>query len=275
MVSLIKILVITFGLIAFFIFMTAMVVWAITGTNANTNTPTITPTPTPITTPTPTPTPSPVPTSQSTAAQPEESKKDIGAYPDAHGNYLWDMTNNTYRLVSPTPTPVVPSTFNDARNLGWTPDLGMDAETFLYNYNLAHGLIKPRPILDVKINVLTDHPQIGKWCEVRFNVTDKSGYPFQDNVRLFINVTRFNNVTGEESQVMPAFPKDVLLSLTPYGLNSIPYNVIIPDSFMGVPIYSGTYGIYISVRNVDDGSEICKAYKSVDVSWQGYVGPVI
>lgn len=214
--------------------------------------PTILPTPAP--TPIATPTPEPI----ITPTLPE-----TGDYPDATGQkYLYDVTNNTYTITNKTPTPApVPATIEMARLLGWTPDLGFSVEEYIEEYNLANGLIKPKPDLSLEILDTNKIPfdwqrevlEPGQIVAGYYKINNRADYPYQGDIDVYVNASIYynNNYVHIENLLRTVF------------VSIAPRNFMMP----GEPIYwqipeelsTGVYELVIEIREKDYGTTVARS----------------
>lgn len=210
-----------------------------------TTAPTPTPTPTIIPTPTPTPVPTPSPT-----PEPEE-----GAYPDAHGDYLYDVTSNTDTInSSATPTPI-PANILEAQRLGWNPTCG-SVEDYIYAYNLAHGYLEPPPMLSLQI--LNDNKQPWNWQQETvapgqiisgyYRINNLADYPYQGEVAVYINASLYynNGLVHMENKLVSLF-----VSITPHNYNEAWLSWMVPTD-----ISTGVYEIILELREKEHGTTL-------------------
>lgn len=196
--------------------------------------PTITPTPEPVITPVP-----------------------EGAYPDAHGDYLYDIENNTYYPVNRTPTPEpISPTVEEARRLGWTPDCG-DVETWIYNYNLARGYIKLKP--DLTLSLLSEDGKTpwdwyreviepGKYISGYVVIKNNRDTAYQGDIDIYVNASLFYNggLVHMENKI-----DTQMVSLTPYGENRFYKKWEVPKD-----LTTGMYEVIIELREKEYGTTI-------------------
>lgn len=222
------------------------------------------------------------PTPTNTPANPSgEATDDEGAYPDAHGDYLYDATNRS--SLQPTITPEWHNVANDESPNPWE----WSDEKILEKYDDGRGWTaaawrqyleanKPpiiKPDLSCTMRIITEHFMVGEWAQFEFNITNKGQKTYQGDVNMIINVSRFL-LDGSETVFMTDQRK-IFVSVAEGWSNTFPINFIMPEKYNGIPITSGVYGVYIDIRNPDDGMPICKTYNSIIVCYQTPIGPSV
>jgi len=203
------------------------------------------------TTPTPTPTPRPEPVAASGTKENE-----TGDYPDAHGAYLYDFSNNTYALVNVTGTPTpIPSNIAEARRLGWTPDLG-DVDEYINKINLAYGYIKPAPQLSLEI--LNDQKVAWNWQQEvltpgqivsgYYRINNLADTAYQGDIDVYINASLYyqNGLVHMENKILSEF-----VSINPRYYNEHWISWMVPKE-----ISTGVYEIRIELREQEHGKTI-------------------